>query len=100
MQRYTEDRTYLKKEFAVLTRTVEILTQICVINGQDVNAEVDQQQVMNTQNLHEARALLAEIETTIKNKRNYLQPKINELGNLKRQQQNLEQLLETERHKI
>lgn len=83
MTRCSEERRYLQKELAILTRTVEILTQICVNYGQNVTENPEQ--MMNTQNLHEARALLAEIETTIKQKRAYIQPKMTELSNAKRQ---------------
>ncbi|CAL6009998.1 Intraflagellar_transport protein 81 [Hexamita inflata] len=98
MTRCSEERRYLQKELAILTRTVEILTQICVNYGQNVTENPEQ--MMNTQNLHEARALLAEIETTIKQKRAYIQPKMTELSNAKRQQQNLESMLQQQRQKV
>lgn len=76
---------------AILTRTVDILKTICVNYGQNIDEnQPTNQQMMNTQSLHEARTLLAEIEQTLKQKRQMLQPKIQELNQLKRQQTQLE----------
>ena len=49
--------------------------------------------MMSTQNIHEARTILAEVESSIKQKRAFVQPKMSELANLKRQQQQLENQL-------
>lgn len=91
IQRCSEEKKYLQKEMAILTRTVDILKTICVNYGQNIDEnQPTNQQMMNTQNLHEARTLLAEIEQTLKQKRQMLQPKVQELNQLKRQQTQLE----------
>ncbi|KAH0577740.1 Intraflagellar transport protein 81 [Spironucleus salmonicida] len=100
MGRFQEDRNYLKKEYAVLTRTVEILTQICSRYGADISEEQTTTAMMNTQNLHEARQLLQEIEQAIKQKRNTLQPRMNELQECKRNCASLENNLQQQRQRV
>jgi len=75
MQRCAEERRYLQKELAILTRTTEILGTICSNYG-----TTSEEGMMSTQNQHEARALLSEIEQTLKQKRSNLQPRTAELS--------------------
>lgn len=101
-----EEQLVLRRERAVLMRTVSILEELVSRNrgyggaaaGEDEAGAEDH--LINTQNLGEARAILSDIENTLRAKKEQLAPRIHELNQQRRKCSQLEAELEAERQRI
>jgi len=101
----TEEQLILRRERAVLMRTVSILEDLVSRTrgyGGDATGDdgAGQEHIIDTQNLGEARAILGDIENALRAKKEQLAPRIHELNQQRRKCSQLEAELDSERQRI